>query len=548
MSSIYDVKSTLTQTALDAFCQKCHIHDDVHPELPTPDQSIHDSPVGKIGVYTRFFDFANFRIPLSQFLVDVLKYFRINLSQLSIIAAAKVSHFEILCHVYGYIPTVGLFRRFYVNSKNKGWMSFSKRSDTAPVCYTKSLDSLKHWNDSFFWVDASVFPLSVMWHTKKTLVRDLLPTAAEFSAEACDFLATHQASFRKFLEPFLCLVGLSRYYEFDDDVYPTFLTDAGEEMDLFAFIHHADSSKARIGERQIKEGQVLLLESTEGRVIPLADGNKQGGQNDNAEVAEPHDLNKENGAEVGNQTEESDRVVHDEEDKKEPASGASGSNLPPKILREDHDTSGDVGASTAGKSLAALQDLLDRSTLIAKVGVTAAATVPFVTFSVALTLEHKGGGHTDYVFGPNLRTQHPAKRFVISLDSSHHSSINAADVKVTSIIRSFVPPPPVMTVAVAATVVVGTSSAHIYVPKWNVINDSSLNVPEVCRSMIDQFSPTGFFSQLRGMDYDQQYAEFNVGVARQTCLSAEVRLRSKHNLRERKKFKRKCVMQTDLLK
>ncbi|GJT02108.1 hypothetical protein Tco_0823277 [Tanacetum coccineum] len=50
------------------------------------------------------------------------------------------------------------------------------------------------------------------------------------------------------------------------------------------------------------------------------------------------------------------------------------------------------------------------------------------------------------------------------------------------------------------------------------------------------------------MDYDQLFAEFNVGAARQTCLSAEVRLRSEHNLRERKKFKRKCARHTDLLK
>ncbi|GJR11874.1 hypothetical protein Tco_0794526 [Tanacetum coccineum] len=239
MSSIYDVKSTLTQTTLDAFCQKYHILNIVHPELPGPNKNIRNSPTGKIGVYTRFFYFANFRIPLSRFLVDVLEYFCINLWELSVITAAKISHFEILCRIHGYVLTVALFRRFYVNSKNKGWLSFSKRSENAPVCHTKPLDSLKNWNNSFFCVDASVFSSSVPWHTKKTLVRDPSPTAAEFSAEAYDFLATHPAPFRKFLEPFLCLVGLSCYYDLDDNVYPTFLTSTGEEMDLFAFIHHA---------------------------------------------------------------------------------------------------------------------------------------------------------------------------------------------------------------------------------------------------------------------------------------------------------------------
>ncbi|GJW55221.1 hypothetical protein Tco_0099306 [Tanacetum coccineum] len=252
MSSIYDVTSTLTQIALDAFCQKYHIPDTVHPELPGPNQNTCNSPASKIGVYTRFFDFANFRIPLSRFLVDVLQYFRINLSQLSVIAAAKISHFEILCRVHGYVLTIGLFHRFYVNSKNKGWLSFSKHSENAP-----------------------------------------------------------------FSEPFLRPVGLSRYYDLDDNIYPTFLLDAGEEMDLFAFIRHANPVKVRIGEKQIEEGQVSLLDSTEGHVIPLAGEDSQaglvvrvdhGGQNDNIE-----NLNEGSGdADQENHSEGSDRAGQDE--------------------------------------------------------------------------------------------------------------------------------------------------------------------------------------------------------------------------------------------
>ncbi|GJY75357.1 hypothetical protein Tco_0480473 [Tanacetum coccineum] len=415
-----------------ATTSKYRIPDVVHPKLPTPNQSIHDSPVGKIGVYTRFFDFANIRIPLSQFLVDVFKYFRINLSQVFVIVAAKVSHFEILCRVHDYVPTIGLFRRFYVNSKNKGWMSFSKRSDTAPVYYTKPLDSLKHWNDSFFWVDASIFPLSVPWHTKKTLVKDPPPTAA------------------------------NRYNELDDDVYPTFLTDAGEEMDLFTFIRHADPTKVQIGERQIKEGQVSLLESTKGRVIPLASGNKQGGQNDNVEVAGPHNLNEEgDDAEQENCFEGDDRVGQDDNIVIDDDIQAAVADKPKRTRKKNHDTFGDAGTSTVGKSLAALQGLLDRSTLATEVGVTTAATVPFVTSFVTLTSKHEGGGHTDSVSEPNLRTQHLAERFLISLDSSHHSSTNVIDVKVTSIVRSSIPPPSVITTVVAATAVAGTSSALV---------------------------------------------------------------------------------------
>ncbi|GJV51786.1 hypothetical protein Tco_1447527 [Tanacetum coccineum] len=537
MTLIYDVTSPLSQTALDAFCQKYHIPDTVHLELPGLNQNVRNCPAGKIGVYT-----------------------------------------------------------------------------------------------SFFWVDASVFPSSIPWYTKKMLARDPSPTAAEFSAKVCDFLTTHPAPFQKFSEPFLCLVGLSQYYDLDDNVYPTFLTDAGEEMDLFAFIRHADHTKMRIGERKIKEGQVPLLDSTKGRVIPLAYEDSHagsvvrvdhGGQNDNIE-----NLNEGSGdADQENCTEDSDRagqdeavtIVMDEEfqaagadklkgkKKKRRVVGVSGSDHPPNKLREDHGTSGDAGANTGGKSLTALQDLLECSTLAMEVGVTTAATMPFVTSSVTPTPEREGGGNTDSIYGPNLRTQHPSERFVISSDSSHHSSTNVADAKVNSLVRYFVPPPPVMTVAVTTTNVVGASSApvlgagaelvsqvhpsifadsasigatwpnvvghsnpvgtelsadtfyvsqemnsetlrQIYVPKWNVVNESVLDDPDVCCSVIDQLAPPGLFSHLRSMDYDQLFAEFTVRVARQTCLRAKVRLRSEHNFRERKKIERKCATQVDLLK
>nr|GFB83490.1 hypothetical protein [Tanacetum cinerariifolium] len=76
------------------------------------------------------------------------------------------------------------------------------------------------------------------------------------------------------------------------------------------------------------------------------------------------------------------------------------------------------------------------------------------------------------------------------------------------------PPPLVLTAVVATTNIT-------YIPKWNVINDSALDDPKVCQSMVDQLAPPGFFSQLWGMDYDQLFAEFNIGVAHHTCFSAK---------------------------
>nr|GEV45611.1 integrase, catalytic core [Tanacetum cinerariifolium] len=276
------------------------------------------------------------------------------------------------------------------------------------------------------------------------------------------------------------------------------------------FYPYADPTKVRICERQIEEGQVSLLESTEGRVIPFADDRR----------------------EIVFQDEEVNNVVDEElqataankpegKKKRRRVVGANASDYPLKKSREDEGQCYGSGN--------------------------------YAICCFTLTLEHEGGGNTDSISGPNLHTHRPSERFVISSESSHHSSRNAADAEVTSLVRSPVPPPPVMTTAVFTTAIAGATSAQVLGEGTEPVHhsrfvDSASAGPEVCRSMIDQLAPPRLFSQLRSMDYDQLFAEFNVEAARQMCLSSEVRLRYEHNFRERKKFERKCNRQVDLLK
>ncbi|GKB43456.1 hypothetical protein Tco_0888398 [Tanacetum coccineum] len=492
MGTTDSMKSVLTPPALDALCEKYHIPDVVHPELPGRHDKIRSSPAGKIGVYSRFFNFANYRIPLSQFLIDILAYFQINLSLLSVITAAKVSHFEILCHVHGFVPTVGNFHRFYINSTNKGWMSFSKHAENAPICYTTPLDSLNNWNDHFFWVDASAFPLAVPWHSDKTLKKDPHPTPAKFDADVCNYLADNPAPFRKFLKPFLCFVGISRYYDLDEDCYPTFWANVDE--DLFAFINHAE---------------VSLLQLTRGRVVPFAGVNDQ--ENVNVQGVGDADVNEGDGDAVKvNQTEQGVHVVDvggmdvvaDDEVQ------AIVTDKPKRIRKKRK------AADCAGGSVAVLQSLLESSTLPVEVGVTAAATVPFVPSSMI----------HDSIFGTGLRTQHPAKRFVISLDSSHDLNADVTDDEVTSVIRDSASPSVAEADVVSPSQPVGIElsegifyvSQHIdsgalrqiYIPTWNVVNDSALDDSEICQCMIDHLAP--------------------------------LRMRLEHELRGRQKFKEKA--------
>nr|GFA00779.1 hypothetical protein [Tanacetum cinerariifolium] len=247
------------------------------------------------------------------------------------------------------------------------------------------------------------------------------------------------------------------YYDLDENCYPTFWLMM---MDLFSFINYVNPTKVQIGERAVIEGEVLLLQLTRGRVFSLAGVNDQ----EHANVQGVED-------EVPVATAEKPKVQR----KRKTADGASGSRHPPKKLKDDQNTSGHDGASTGGKSLAAIQELFEQND------------------------------------------------------------------EVTFIIRSLVSPPPLMIAAIDTTVIAGATFVLVF-------RVGAEPVPQVCRSMVDQLAPPRFFSQLRGLEYEQLFAEFNVGVARQACLNAEVRLRSEHIYTERKMFKRRCVGLTGLLK
>ncbi|GKB57225.1 hypothetical protein Tco_0913411 [Tanacetum coccineum] len=518
---------------------------------------MHERPAGKIRLYTRFFDYANFRLPLSVFLVDVLRHFRINISQLSVIGAAK-----------------------------NGWISFSKCSDNAATCYTKPLDSLKNWNNHFFWVDDFACHASFPWHTAKNVTRDPTPVAADFNAQDYATLVAHPSPFWKFPEAFMCLVGLSHYYPLDEETYPRFLHKNGEEMDLFAFIHTPDPTKVKVVERERVEDEPSLLQTTVGRTVPLLPVAPDRAESELK--ASVDKLFEEGGS--GNQTKQgdsaggggqgvniqlvievADAAVEDvapaqpkrQRKRKTMDADAGGSSHPPKKLREDHETPS--GPSVAGKSRSSVQRLLAGAVLNAEVRGKPIPTLPVVTSSVSATPEREGGDHTNSVIGLNLRTVGSSQRFVISSDASHHSGNNVVEAEVDSLIRSSVP---VITIVTTVTPTVYSAVVAKEKPVEPLLF-------VVVSSSAGGTNPTpGGFSDRTGSDflvggihtvidpdanlqktYVPQWSVTNGSClddgrvsARQMSLSAEVRMRAEYNIKEKRRLKSVVDEQAELLK
>ncbi|GJV57821.1 hypothetical protein Tco_1458826 [Tanacetum coccineum] len=402
MGNITDIKYVLSQKNLDIFYKNFHIPDEVHPLLPSRNQTIHEMPTGKIGVYTRFFEFSNFRLPLSTFLVDVLS---------------------------------GVVLLFYVNSKNKGWMSFSKRPGHDAVCYTKPLDSLK-------------------------------------------------------------------------------------EMDLLTFIRTADPTKVRIGERQRGDDEPKLLDTTIGRVVlllPVAPAHGESELEDSVDRLFDEEGNDD-------QAEQGDSASGGQGKRKSVIINSDEPSHPAKKLRKDHEIP--VGTSVSGKSMPAIQRLLAGAVQNVAVRGEPVPSFPFVTSSVSTTPEREDERHTDTLAGANLRTLTAPQRFVISLDSSHHSGHHIAETEVDSLIRSSAP---AMTIATTITVTAGAAT----VVKEAVVKPSLFATGSSFVGGTESI-PIGFsdLTDCREM----------------MTLSAEVRMRAEYNIKERRRLKSVVDDQVEVLK
>nr|GEY08533.1 transposase (putative), gypsy type [Tanacetum cinerariifolium] len=271
------------------------------------------------------------------------------------------------------------------------------------------MDSLKHWSNHFFWVDSFACPTSFPWHTGKNVSRETFPKSREFNSDGYAILVARPALFRKFSEPFLCLIRMSRNYTLDEDTYLTFLHDDGTGGCLPMYIVQLDTdpTKVKIGKRKRAEGEARLLDSTVGHVVsllPIASACAkskldatvkklfdEGGSADQVDFAAGGSQEAEVGIATGV------RIVAEE-------------NVAAERPRRSRKKRASREAAIYGKSPSALRELLASSLLNVKVGVAALPTLPMVTSSVSATPKHESGTPAVSITRPNVRTIGASKR------------------------------------------------------------------------------------------------------------------------------------------
>ncbi|GKB26175.1 hypothetical protein Tco_0865576 [Tanacetum coccineum] len=135
--SKYDMKNhirTLSKNDLKDLVKTYRIPLDLHPRLPNSGFTMDHLPGNAIGIYTEFLWFSGVRIPFLTFLLSVLKYFKVHISQLVPLGLDKVVSLEVLCRNLNIVPIVTLFRVFQCLCKQEDWFSFSKCRNTEDFC------------------------------------------------------------------------------------------------------------------------------------------------------------------------------------------------------------------------------------------------------------------------------------------------------------------------------------------------------------------------------------------------------------------------------
>nr|GEX60839.1 hypothetical protein [Tanacetum cinerariifolium] len=268
-------------------------------------------------------------------------------------------------------------------------------------------------------------------------------------------------------------------------------------MDLLAFIHVADPTKVKVVERQHAEGEVKLLDSTMGRVVSLLP------------VAP---------ACAESELEASVDKLFDE--------GSSAD--------QRNSVTGDTAAVTAKRTKR--HQLLASSLLNVEAGVKVVATMPFVTSSVSATPEREDDNPTDMVTRANLRSIVITEAMITTATAGIPSApILETSAKVNTLVHVFmfhdsdsvgtekpdVAGPSHLSrkeLSLGSREVDSEHLHDVFISRWKISNDALLDDLDTSREFVDHLAPPVLFSQIRDIDYEQLFTEFNVETAHQANL------------------------------
>ncbi|KAM0067891.1 hypothetical protein Hdeb2414_s0002g00066631 [Helianthus debilis subsp. tardiflorus] len=233
-----------------------------NPVLPSKTDTAFPLKEGKITLFSDFFRFCNFRLPITKFLKTVLDYYRIYISQLHPLGLVKLRQFEFACVALGHIPELVVFRAFFVLVWKSPFSTFDRRDTN--VSYLRDIPTSskdKDWKKKFFYIDASVIPDEMYWREKgpKDNVKDDGPSEDAYISNALyTKLCGRPFECTVIPEGALVMAGMSLLWH-DIRQYPSFQRDDAGEWSMFDFVDPPRHLALRPADRVLDEGELGVL-------------------------------------------------------------------------------------------------------------------------------------------------------------------------------------------------------------------------------------------------------------------------------------------------
>ena len=191
------------------------IPEDLHPRIPPSGMTMNRLPEDAIGLYAEYFFEGGLVVPFSTFLLEVIRYFKVHISQLVPLGMHRATLFEVYCRSMHIPPTTPLFRVFYKLSKQGDWFSFEKRIHrNRKVCFGEFPSCLKGWKYNFFLIDRRAIPFAMPWRHSDSDVSDPFPKASEYDVTHAERLSETIIEPCQIPQAFLYALGLSDHWEF----------------------------------------------------------------------------------------------------------------------------------------------------------------------------------------------------------------------------------------------------------------------------------------------------------------------------------------------
>ncbi|XP_035836722.1 uncharacterized protein LOC110919845 isoform X2 [Helianthus annuus] len=162
-----------TRKSFDRLMLEVQMPSEYGAQYPSEGDTGADAPAGYVTMWSDFFGDCNLRLPLTVFVMDILEWYKVHISQVSPLGMIRIRNFEFTFRALGIEPTVGDFRRFYQMTVSMGFFSFRLRDGTPKLMTPPK--GMTMWKKKFFYIKSAALAVDMTFrNVTETIITETI--------------------------------------------------------------------------------------------------------------------------------------------------------------------------------------------------------------------------------------------------------------------------------------------------------------------------------------------------------------------------------------